>query len=709
MTLKSFFVQWFYNLPIRRKQLTGLFASELISIFGLVGVGAILIVKGGQSILFHQAKSELIVSQMSYDIKIDQMGFGFRGQSDNQAIIDAVRAHKSSKKLDLSLRKQFKQILQNEIKARNIEHAILVGKDLRVIVNGNTDNSGGIWNPNNLVSRVLQDNQQVKTSERINYQELNQEFLPLPSTMKGKELLIRYTITPVQDPESGEVLGTLLSGDIINHRSQIVQQTLNATGGGYSAVYLHQSTGEFNLVGSALETEKNRQAENLPGGSENHHRKYQFNVSLEDDSLLQLAVEKAGVPVTKRLNIKGKTYTVAAKTINNFAKQPVAVLVRGTPETDLNILLRDNLLVQGLIAILALAIDVGLAILLGGAIVYPIKCLQKATQEFSEGNLQAQAEVIAQDEVGELANRFNFMVEQIAKRDRTILQQIEQLKDTLEELQNTQNQLIQTEKMSGLGQMIAGVAHEINNPINFIYGNLDYAKEYTQNLIELLKIYQVKYPKPDSTIQDKIEAIDVDFVQADLPRVLDSMGVGTERIKGIVNSLRNFSRVDEADFKAVDIHEGIDSTLMILRNRLEEKAKYPKIEVFKEYGEFPLVECYPGQLNQVFMNLLGNAIDALEELNTNLRSPKIWISTHMITPNFVVITIKDNGQGMNQEISSKLFEPFFTTKPIGKGTGLGLSISYQIIVERHHGTISCNSCMGEGTEFIVTIPIQQTV
>ncbi|MEO0967809.1 MAG: ATP-binding protein [Cyanobacteria bacterium J06639_18] len=709
MTHKSFLVRWFHNSPIRRKQLTGLFASEMISIIGLVGVGAILIVTGGQSILFHQAKSELIVSQMSYDIKVDQMGFGFRGQSDNIAIINALKESKSSRNLNPSLQKQVKQILQNEITAREIESAVLVGKDLRVIVNGKTDKSGEIYNPNNLVSKVLESNTQIKTTEVINKQELNQGDLPLPSKVKGENLLIRYTVTPVQDPKTGEVLGALVSGDVINHQSQIVKQILNATGGGYSAIYLYQSTGKFSLVTAALESKRHRRGKNLNQINENYYNKYRFNVSLENDLLLKLAVEKPGQVATTRLKIADNTYTIAAQSINNYAKQPVAVLVRGTPERDLNLLLRDNLFVQGVVAVIALAIDIGLAILLGRAIVYPIKCLQKATQDFSRGNLQARAEVIAHDEIGELADSFNLMVEQIAKRDLTILQQMQQLQDTLEQLQNTQNQLIQTEKMSGLGQIVAGVAHEINNPVNFIYGNLDYAKEYTQNLIELLQIYQVKHPEPDFTIREKVEAMDIDFLQEDLPRLLNSMEVGSERIKEIVTSLRNFSRIDEAEFKVVDIHKGIDNTLMILANRLKGNVARSKIEVIKKYGNIPFVECYPGQINQVFMNLMSNAIDALDECILNVHSPKIWIYTERINSNWIVIKVKDNGQGIDREVSSKLFEPFFTTKPVGKGTGLGLSISHQIVVEKHRGSISCDSNLGEGTEFIVKIPIQQTI
>jgi PAS domain S-box-containing protein len=290
-----------------------------------------------------------------------------------------------------------------------------------------------------------------------------------------------------------------------------------------------------------------------------------------------------------------------------------------------------------------------------------------------------------------------------------------ELEQALRELQQTQFQLVQTEKMSSLGQLVAGVAHEINNPVGFITGNISYACDYIQDLLSVLNLYQQHYPQPAEAIQVEIEEIDLDFLIKDLPKLLQSMKVGAERINQIVVSLRNFSRNDEAEMKLVDIHEGIDSTLMILQNCLKAKGSSCEIQVIKEYGTLPLVECYAGQLNQVFMNLISNAIDALEERRskTVTRSPKrsrsdahIQICTEVQGDNKVVIRIADNGAGMTQEVQQKLFNPFFTTKPMGKGTGLGLSISYQIVVERHCGKLQCFSVPGEGTEFIIEIPIR---
>ncbi|MEW5859730.1 MAG: PAS domain S-box protein [Cyanobacteriota bacterium] len=292
-------------------------------------------------------------------------------------------------------------------------------------------------------------------------------------------------------------------------------------------------------------------------------------------------------------------------------------------------------------------------------------------------------------------------------------EQAAKLEQTLHELQQTQAQLVQTEKMSSLGQLVAGIAHEINNPVNFIYGNLAHADEYTKDLLNLLQLYQQHYSHPVPEIQNEMAAIDLDFLIADLPNMLASMKVGAERIRQIVLSLRNFSRLDEAEMKAVDIHEGIESSLLILQNRLKAKPDHPAIQLMKEYGDLPQVECYAGQLNQVFMNLLTNAIDALEEgmghgqENTNSRIPKIRISTSVVNSDRVIISIADNGPGMTEAMKKQLFNPFFTTKPVGKGTGLALSISYQIVVEKHGGQLNCLSEPGKGTEFAIAIPIQQ--
>jgi len=268
--------------------------------------------------------------------------------------------------------------------------------------------------------------------------------------------------------------------------------------------------------------------------------------------------------------------------------------------------------------------------------------------------------------------------------------------------------------MSSLGQLVAGVAHEINNPVNFIHGNLIHVEQYTQDLLAIVQLYQQHNSNAAPEIQIATEEMDLEFLLQDLPKVLSSMKVGTDRIRQIVLSLRNFSRMDEAEFKRVDIHEGIDSTLMILQHRLKGKPQQPEIEVIKDYGNLPLVECYAGQLNQVFMNILVNAIDALEENHVQRNhqqsqdnSHQIIIRTSVINSTWIKIAIADNGVGISQELQQRIFDPFFTTKPIGKGTGMGMSISYQIITEQHGGKLECCSTLGKGTEFIIQIPVRR--
>lgn len=294
-----------------------------------------------------------------------------------------------------------------------------------------------------------------------------------------------------------------------------------------------------------------------------------------------------------------------------------------------------------------------------------------------------------------------------------------QLEQTLLELKQTQTHLIQSEKMSSLGQLVAGIAHEINNPVNFIYGNLSHAENYAHDLLSILELYQKFYPIPPEEVKQECEEVDLEFIVEDLPKLLKSMQIGADRIRGIVRSLRNFSRLDESEVKPVNIHEGIESTLLILNNRLKSKSHRPEIQVVKNYGDLPLIECYPSQLNQVFMNLIANALDALEEGNIKqnlsyqaLESApnEIRISTSVYSPgdsgrNWAVIEIGDNGLGIPESIQSRLFDPFFTTKPMGEGTGMGLAISYQIIVEKHKGKLTCTSKLGEGTTFRIEIPV----
>ncbi|OUL25503.1 hypothetical protein BV372_27925 [Nostoc sp. T09] len=297
----------------------------------------------------------------------------------------------------------------------------------------------------------------------------------------------------------------------------------------------------------------------------------------------------------------------------------------------------------------------------------------------------------------------------LRQREKELIQKNQQLEETLQQLKQTQAQLIQSEKMSSLGQLVAGVAHEINNPINFISGNISHTKEYVQELLGLLQLYQEQYPQPTPMIQKAMVAIELEFITEDLDKMLDSMKIGSDRIRDIVLSLRNFSRLDEAAIKAVDIHSGIDSTLMILQNRLKAKPEYPPIQIIKQYGQLPLVECYVGQLNQVFLNIITNAIDALEKscISSQCAHPQITISTKLLNSDWITIEIADNGPGMSPEIQQRLFDPFFTTKPVGKGTGLGMSISYQIIKEKHQGSLRCISSPAAGAKLIIEIPILQ--
>ncbi|MEY3867623.1 MAG: PAS domain S-box protein [Microcoleaceae cyanobacterium] len=302
--------------------------------------------------------------------------------------------------------------------------------------------------------------------------------------------------------------------------------------------------------------------------------------------------------------------------------------------------------------------------------------------------------------------------EELRRSEIQLREQSQQLEAAFTQLKQTHSQLLQSEKMSSLGLLVAGVAHEINNPVSFINGNISYLKEYAEKLLDLIKLYQQHYPNPVKEIQAEIDAIELDFLIEDLPKILSSMNVGIDRICQIVKSLRNFSRMDEAELKSVNIHEGLDSTLMILNHRLKAKSDNPGINIIKNYGDLPLIECYPGPMNQVFMNILSNAIDALEDYNKQ-RSPEeiqqnpnqIKITTSVINNYLMEIVISDNGPGISEEVIQHIFDAFFTTKPVGKGTGMGLSISYQIIVERHGGKLTCLSELGKGTEFIIKIPM----
>ncbi len=508
--------------------------------------------------------------------------------------------------------------------------------------------------------------------------------------------------------QEGKRLGLLAAHLNLERIDQVIRQQTNL-----------DKTGETYLVGNVGSGLSNRYVfiASQKLGSE------EFPDGINSAGIEQAMLGKSGESLYRNyrgIPVIGVYYSLANKDLGLIVEKSQAEAFIPAKKLASSILL-IGLILSGFMAVAMF--------FLGRQIVQPILAIVKTARVISQGDFKQKAPVLSNNEIGLLAKTFNQMTSQlqiyyhqledynrnlelkVAERTQELEDKNQRLIDTLKELKQTQSQLIQNEKMVSLGQLVAGVAHEINNPVSFIYGNLDFASDYGKNLIKLVEAYQNIYPEPGEEIEEIIEQIDLEFVKTDLPKLYQSMKEGSNRIKEIVLCLKNFSRLDESEQKRINIHEGIDSTLQLLQTRLKPQSYCPAIQVIKNYGQLPLINCYPGQLNQVYMNLLSNAIDALQECWEDRnqislsRQPQITIATMVIDQKWIEILVKDNASGIPPDVKDRIFDPFFTTKPVGKGTGLGLSISYKIIVDKHQGQLKCSSKIGEGTEFMIKLPI----
>jgi signal transduction histidine kinase len=514
---------------------------------------------------------------------------------------------------------------------------------------------------------------------------------------QGKIGLVSIAVQPIK--RGDRIIGMAIVGTLLNRDSHWVDQIQNKTGVSTATIFAYDW----------------RISTNVPT-LEGHKRALGTRAARE----VSETVLNDGKTFLGQTNIVGQEYLTAygplyshQRNLNPLEAKPIGILYVGDPIARVHQMIEAMVWVGFKIGGGVLLVVCIIAIPLANTLSTSLRHLTRFAQQVGSATPPDNGDVldtfqVRQDEIGILARELGHMTDRIdhnvaamQRSEHQTREQADKLQLTLNELQQAQVQLVQTEKMSSLGQLVAGIAHEINNPVGFIHGNLSPAIAYVEDLFRVLDYYQREYSPGSSQLQDLIEDVDLPFIQADLPKLLSSMQMGTERIREIVLSLRNFSRLDEEGMKAVDIHEGLDNTLLILQHRLKPRQDFAGIEVVKQYGDLPKVECHAGQLNQVFMNLISNAIDALIDQETS--KPRTITIVTAMRQTEVVVQITDNGCGIPADLQSQLFNPFFTTKPVGKGTGLGLSISYQIITERHRGSLVC--CSGaEGTTFEVCLP-----
>jgi signal transduction histidine kinase len=533
---------------------------------------------------------------------------------------------------------------------------------------------------------------------------ISQQPFPIGTynTENGRIGLSIIAVQPVTI--NNNFIGTVIVGTLLNQNYQLVDEITKISGVATATLFAYDW----------------RVSTNVPNNQGNARAVGTRVARIVAETVLEQKKTFIG-----QVNIVGKPYRAAYTPIyshsyqnNQSQAKPIGIYYVGNPETKIQQTLTALALtgygIGGGFILVAIVVIIAVA----RAFSYSIRELTKFAQSIGRGELHVHLQPSKRrDEIGILENELNDMAHRIANNIETmaaneikIRASAQELQDTLEQLKITQTQLVQNAKMSGLENLVAGVAHEINNPVSFIYGNIFSAEEYIQDLIYLIELYQSHYPNPLPEIDEAIIKIDFEFLQEDVPQVLDSMKNGAQRIRQIVESLRTFSRMDEAEYKLVNLHNNINCILDLINYKLLPRKNFPGIKIIKNYQPIPEIECYACLLNQVFMNILNNAVDSLEEAFAKklISNPKIKISTKIkqVHQKYIQIIISDNGVGIPNELQQSIFDPFFTTKTVGKGTGMGLATSYQIIREKHDGSLKCVSTSGNGASFMIEIPIK---